>query len=268
MYTKQFKTDELGHFSDTLDISESASTGKWRLALYAGSEKEIGSHTFLVEDFVPPKIKVEVIKSVDEIKPKEEAIIAIAAKYLNGEALPNANVEVNTILHKAKNPFKQYKAYHFGDIEDTFRNETLKAMKLTTDDKGELNIPFKIEKTYTASFPLSANIKISVNELGGRPVNKIINQYFANKDRYIGLKPNFKNDAVDMDASAKFELVYLQNRKLASSTLHYELIEEQTHWHWRSSGDSWEYYKTYSDDTVIQKGTVKTNENEPVLHYS
>ncbi len=264
VYTKQFKTDGLGHFSDTLDISQSASTGKWRLALFAGSENEIANYSFLVEDFVPPKIKVEVTKSVDEIKPKEKAIISIAAKYLNGEALPNANVEVNTILHKAKNPFKQYKAYHFGDIKDKFRNETLKAVKLKTDDKGVLDIPFKIEKSYATSFPLSANIKISVNELGGRPVNKVINQFFANNKTYIGIKPNFPNNAVDMGTSSKFDLIYLTDRKLASSSLHYEVIEERTHWHWRSGGDSWEYYKTYSDEGMIQEGTVQTSATEPV----
>ena len=187
----------------------------------------------------------------------------MSAKYLNGEALPNANVEVNTILLKAKHPFKQYQAYHFGDIKERFRNEALKALKLTTDANGDLDIPFKIDKTYPISFPLTANIKISVNELGGRPVNKIINQFFANKDTYIGLKPNFSNDAVDMGVAAKFDVVYLKNRKPAPSMLQYELIEEQTHWHWRSNGDGWEYYKTYSDDAVIQKGTLQTNGNEP-----
>ena len=77
VYTKQFNSDDLGHFSDTLEISSSASTGKWRLALYAGSQKEIAFTTFLVEDFVPPKIKVEVSKSVEEIKPNNTATIAI-----------------------------------------------------------------------------------------------------------------------------------------------------------------------------------------------
>lgn len=264
VYTKQFKTDDLGYFSDTLDISLSASTGEWRLALFAGSKKEIANYTFLVEDFVPPKIKVEVTKSLDEIRLKEAATIDIAAKYLNGEALPNANVEVNTILHKVKNPFKQYEAYHFGDIKEQFKNEALKAMKLKTNDKGELSIPLKIDNSYATSFPLSAKIKISVNELGGRPVNKIINPFFANKNAYIGIKPNFDNHAVDMDVSAKFDVVYLKNRALASSSLNYELIEEKTRWHWRSNGDSWEYYKTYSDDNVIQKGTMQSNVNEPV----
>ncbi len=263
VYTKQFKTDDLGHLADTLNISETASTGKWRLALYAGSDTATAQYSFLVEDFVPPKIKVELAHKVETIKLEGNTTISIAAKYLNGEALPKAYVEINTIIHKVPYPVKKYSHYSFGDITEKFRNKTLKMRSFKTDEEGKLDIPFAVSKTYDTSFPLSAHIDISVNELGGRPVHKILNVLYENQDRYIGVKPNFENDAIDMDKYAKFNVVYLKDQKLTEETLTYEIIEESAHWHWRTRNGSWEYYKTYSDEEVIQSGSFTSNSREP-----
>ena len=265
VYTKQFKTDALGHLTDRLDISQSANTGKWRLALYAGSDEPIAQYRFLVEDFVPPKIKVELTNKVEQIKSDANTTISIAAKYLNGEALPNADVEINTIIHKVQYPVKKYSSYYFGDINEKFRNKTLKVQKFKTDVNGKLDIPYAVSQSYDTSFPLSAHIDIAVNELGGRPVHKILNALFENKENYIGLKPNFTNDAVDMGAYAKFSVLYLKHTKLAKARLHYEIIEEYPRWHWRSRNGHWEYYKTYSDDEVIQSGDVESNSSEPAV---
>ncbi len=264
IYTKTLKTDDLGHFSDSVAISESSSTGKWRISVFAGSQKEIGKYTFLVEDFVPPKIKVDVQNHISHLKPKQNEIIKIAAKYLNEEALPDANVEVTTILHKAKNPFNLYHSYNFGDTKEEFGNQYLTPLNLVTDENGELDIPFNIDQSFSTSFPLSAHIDIAVSELGGRPVHKILNQHFMNKSAYIGLKQNFLNHSVNMDSSPTFDLIYLKNTNLAQQELNYQLIKETTHWHWHSKGNSWEYYKTYSDDQIMDNGIVTTSAVEPV----
>ncbi|MDQ7085683.1 MAG: hypothetical protein Q9M36_12565, partial [Sulfurovum sp.] len=79
-----------------------------------------------------------------------------------------------------------------------------------------------------------------------------------NREHYIGLKPLFANDAVDMQSKPQFEVIYLDKHTLSKETLSYALIEEETRWHWRSTTDSWEYYKTYHDGGIIQKGKLNT----------
>ncbi len=264
VYSKQLSTDTLGHLSDTLEIAESASTGKWRVAVYAGAKTPIGTYHFLVEDFVPPKIKLEVQKIEKQLKPKEEGTIGLVAKYLNGEVFPHAQVEVSTIIHKSKYLEKAYKEYLFGNIKERFGSKNLTPLRYETDENGVLSLPFKIEKSYATSFPLSAHIDIAVSELGGRPLHHVIEQGFANKAYYIGIKPLFDNHAVDRDSKAKFDLMYLKENQRSHGRLHYELIEEKTHWYWSSTVDSWEYYKSYSDNGVIRKGEIETLASDAV----
>ena len=265
IYTRQFKTDALGHLAGTLNISKTASSGKWRLELYAGNDKPIAQYSFLVEDFVPPKIKVNIEHKIEAIRFDKNATISIEAKYLNGEALPHANVEVSTIIHKVPHPVKKYSHYSFGDITQKFRNKMLQTRGFKTDENGKLNIPFIAANAYVTSFPLSAHIDISVNELGGRPVHKILNVLYENKDQYIGVKPNFENDAIDMDKYAVFNVVYLKKHNLSQEVLTYKVIEESVHWHWRTRNSNWEYYKTYGDKSVVQSGSFESSSIEPSL---
>jgi len=262
--TMRLTTDELGHASGTIDIASSSSTGRWSIELFAGSTKAIGSISFLVEDFVPPKIKVEIHNQIKELKPKQKAYIKVTAKYLNGEPIPNANVEVSATLLRAKKPFVGYESYYFGDIKEQFYNTNLKTDIYKTDTKGALSIPFAIDYQASSSLPISAHIDISVNELGGRPVHRVIDQFYADKSAYIGIKPNFERDAIDMDAYASFDIAYLRDSKLAKGNLLYKLIKERTTWHWRSDGDDWEYYKIYSDINEIASGEIATSSQEPI----
>lgn len=256
VYTKQFISDALGHISDSLNLSASAITGKWRIELYTGAEEAIGSYSFLVEDFVPPKIKLEIEEKAEEL--------LLKSKYLNGEVFPNASIEVNTIIRKSKMFSAKYNTYYFGDAKARFSNKYWDTLTFKTDEKGELVISSDIEQKYNTTFPLSAHIEVVLSELGGRPIRKSINKALNNREAYIGIKPLFDNASVDMESKPSFEVIYLKNRLLFAKSLEYEVIEEQTHWHWRSTTDSWEYYKTYSDAGVIVKGKIEALASEPL----
>jgi len=261
--SKMLTSDTLGYTNAMLNISESASTGKWYAKLYAGSDKPIGTLSFLIEDFVPPKIKVDINSHIRELKPKEQSFIEATASYLNGMPLDLATVEVNTIIHRSKKPFKGYEAYHFGDMTQKFGNIFLASSNYETNKQGKVTIPFVIDEVPDSTLPLSAHITISVSEPGGRPVEKVIDAFLADKDGYIGIKANFDNEAVDMESHPTFEILFLNHSQLTARELSYRLIEEQAHWHWRSKGDGWEYYKTYSDAQEISKGTIQTSGEQP-----
>ncbi|HFD14076.1 MAG TPA: alpha-2-macroglobulin family protein, partial [Epsilonproteobacteria bacterium] len=267
VHTTRFTTDDSGHFATQIPIENTATTGKWHVALFAGSKKEIGHYNFLVEDFVPPKIKVTLNTLPKSIKPYTQQILMAKASYLNGEVFPDANVEVTSIIHQAKHPFKAYGAYHFGDIKEKFQNEIIDPISLRSDKEGEIHIPLSIipryESSKYSSLPLALHIDIAVNELGGRPVHKIIQPYFANKPHFIGIKANFKNNAIDMEAHAKFDIVYLNEGVPENASLHYTIVKEKTHWNWRSRGESWEYYRTYTDESTVKKGTLTSTETKP-----
>jgi len=262
--SRLLETDKLGHISTKIELPVSSSTGKWHLRLYAGENTPVGELDFLVEDFVPPKIALEILSSPSTLKPGEKNEIRLHAHYLSGEALPDARVELTALLHQAKNPFKAFEGFHFGDESEVFANQYLQAITTQTDSQGNASLSFQVDKVPPSSLPISAHITLSVSEPGGRPVEKVLECFVKEKSGYIGIKPNFENSAVDTGSHPTFALVYLEESHPASKDLHYRVIREQVHWKWRSNGGDWTYTKSYSDAEEISEGFVETSSGGPV----
>ncbi len=262
--TKLLTTDALGHTQESLDISESASRGKWYMKLYAGGSETVGGISFLVEDFIPPKIKVDATIDASVLKPNVKSQLKVSAHYLSGEVLTDASVEVMTILHHAKKPFELYESYQFGDMRERVGNLYLTTFDGKTDENGNVTIPFVVDNIPETTLPLSAHITVSVSEPGGRPVEKVIDRFLEDKAGYIGIKANFENASVDMGSHPIFDLVYLQSSHLKSRALSYRVVEEEVHWNWRSVGGDWTYHKTYSDAEEVAKGGLESSASEPV----
>jgi len=261
--SKIVTTDKFGYIDMTIPISESANRGKWYIKLYADSDKPIGKLSFLVEDFVPPKIKIDIEQDIDNLVVDHESIMEAKVSYLNGTPLANAIVDGSIILYQAKDPFEGYENYSFGDTIHSFKNYLLTNFDDSSDEDGLVSLPILIEDIPKTTHPLSAHITISASEPGGRPMEMVLDKFVDNEEGYIGVKPNFENRSVDMNSNPSFEVVYLKNKKLHRGKLNYVVVEEQVDWNWRSNGDGWEYYKTYSDSNEMMKGSINTSDSEP-----
>ncbi len=261
--SKMVTTDKLGEKDISIPISQSASRGRWHLKLYAGGSQPVGRISFLVENFVPPKIKIDMNDKVGIITPQSNISLSGVARYLNNSPLANAIVEVTTMQYQTKNPFKGYGSYHFGDIEDRFINRFTDNGSYSTDDNGRFVIPIKLGDIPEHTVPISAHITISVSEPGGRPVEKILDIPIDDRDGFVGIKPLFENDAVDLESKALFDIVYLRHAKPLAKELKYRVIEERVHWSWISQDGQWEYEKSYSDGDDVIKDTLFSTNDEP-----
>ncbi len=251
-------TDNLGYASQEFKLAQKAKTGRYKIALFAGDKNPIGVLNFLVEDFVPPKIEIEILKKPKVIVPSKKATIEAVVKYLTGEPLPDTKVEIERVIHKSKNPFKEYKGYHFGLIEEDFENLYLDPIDTTSGSEGSISVDISTDKKLpNVSAPLDMFTTITANEPGGRGVDKRFNIFYANKEGYIGIKPNFKDDYIDLNAKPQFNIVYLKNQKPSSASLEYKLIKEESEYFWIFENNSWVYNVTYNDIKVVQSGTIK-----------
>ena len=261
--SKTITTDKLGEADIVVPISQSSSRGRWHLKLYAGSSKPIGTLSFLVENFVPPKIKIDIDSDIEMVTPDSSSTLSGVARYLNNTPLTNAIVEATTMLYQTKKPFKDYSSYHFGDIGDRFMNRLTDSSSYSTDDSGKFSVPINLGDIPEHTVPISAHITISVSEPGGRPVEKILDIPIDDKDGYVGIKPMFDNNAVDMESKALFDIVYLRHSKPVAKELKYRLIEEHVHWNWISQNGQWEYDKSYSDGDYVIRDTRFSTSDEP-----
>jgi len=260
--------DDFGYANGVFKISKDANVGKYKIVLYADSKEPIGSLSFLVEDFVPPKIEVEIKSKPVVITPNKQAVIKATAKYLTGDKLADAEVNIQKVIYQTKNPFKKYKKYHFGKQEQVFSNEYLEPMQTKSDKDGNITIKFTPKMSYSnITLPLAIHIDIAVNEPGGRAVTKSINAFYANSQNYIGVRANFEDDYIDLNAKPSFNLVYLQNQKPSSGKLKYKLIAEEEDYSWSFDSGSWEYSVNYSDIKTIKEGLIALNGNTTDLLF-
>ena len=266
--TKLLTTDKSGYAHSTFDIPVSASTGTWNLELYTGAREALAKMKFLVEDFVPPKVTLALMKSPKQILPNQTFVIDTQVNYLTGEPLANADTRAEFIIHASKKPFEKYPDYHFGDIEDIFENSMPDSASSKTDNLGLAHISMKIDAdtVMKTSTPLSAHITILASEPGGRLAKTYLEVPYHQRDGYIGIKPNFENNSIDMDAKPSFKIIYLKNLKAKKTKLSYRLIEEDVSWNWISStkeGMEWEYEKSYSDGRTIFTKDIYSKDNLP-----
>lgn len=250
-------TDSLGFLKGVFKLGKNSQTGRYKIEIYAGKDKPLAQFSFLLEDFIPPKIEVKVLQKPDIIKPNQEFKIKAVARYLTKDPLKKPKGEYSVILKKSKNPFKKYKNYHFGKVDEEFKNYHAADKNFEGDENGTIVLPIKLQSNTYSSAPVSAYIKISVMEPGGREVSEHFNVFYDDKPGYIGIKPKFEYDSIDLDANAVFDIVYLKNGKAAGKKLHYRLVEEEIEWNWeRNEEGEWEYYETYSDYTEVTKGEL------------
>ena len=251
-------TDALGHVGGEFKTAKGAKTGRYEISAYAGEKNKIANLSFLVEDFIPPKIEVVIDSKVKELKPNSTSVIKATSKYLTGDIMPNPSGEFKVILNASKRPFKEFKDYQFGKITDRYSNNYVIEESFKGDENGTVQIPIKISSWDKTSLPLSAYVKVTVNEPGGRPVDRGFKVFFNDKYGYIGIKPSFKYDSVDLSAKPRFNVVYIKDSKAIARKLKYKVIQEQVEWNWRYSNnrEDWYYYKTYRDSYEVTRGEL------------
>ena len=261
---KKIVTDNFGHAQGSFRLPNK--TGHYTILLYANSREAIGKLGFLVEDFIPPKIEVKVKSRPEMIKPFQKASLILQAQYLTGDFLANPKVDYSISLASSKTLLKKYKGYHFGKADEKHFRQFIYDASAVGDSNGTVALPILIDRIARTSLPLAAAVKVHVLEPGGRGVERYFAIPYLNQEGYIGIKPKFSNDAIDLGAQAAFDILYLKSFKPAAKKLKWRLILEEPHWNWRSSGENgWEYYVTYEDIKVLKKGDIAVKEHPTPL---
>ena len=258
-------TNDIGSIEESINIDKLSPTGRYRAELFFG-DKMVGKFSFLVEDFVPTKIKASFKDIPKIIQANKKIDFKIVAKYLNNTPLSGADIHLTYYAKADKRAFKAYKDYIFGDIDDNFKIENFLEKDLKTNSDGVAKVSFIGNKIFDTTKPISIIYKAEVSELGGRPITKWAKSFYLNRENYIGIKPLFKDDAIDLDDKAKFNIIYLHNTKATAKKLSYKIQEEIVDWNWRiDSKGYWDYYKTYTLGRIVEKGEINVSQKPTLL---
>jgi uncharacterized protein YfaS (alpha-2-macroglobulin family) len=178
--------NEQGSVEGNIDISSSAITGSYTLEVYTSNDILLASKNFMIEEFVPDRIKVSAKLDKKFIRPGEIATLDISAVNFFGPPAADRKYECEIqVKHKYFSPEK------FENYDFTLANENGAVEKFVnegkTDEKGEANQSFTAKNEYTNKGMLQADFYTTVFDETGRPVSRTSSIDIATQNIFFGV---------------------------------------------------------------------------------
>ncbi len=260
-----WQADASGLYQYQLQLAGEAPTGRWQLQFDLGDGKP-QLYEFLVEDFLPERLALELKGSEAPIAPGDTAQIQVNGRYLYGAPATGNRLSGQVYVRPLREAVKALPGYQFGSITETELSQDLELDETTLDAAGEATLVIE-SKWAEARSPLELIVQASLQESGGRPITRRFTQPVWPAERLPGVRGLFEGEETDGDAPVEFEVLVADNQghKLAAQNLKVRLVRERRDYYWNySQNDGWSYnfnekYLTLSEETldIAEGGTAK-----------
>lgn len=235
--------DATGLYQYQLQLAGEAPTGRWQLVFDLGDGKP-QLYEFLVEDFLPERLALELKGSDQPIKPGDTAHISVNGRYLYGAPAAGNRLSGQVYVRPLREAVKSLPGYQFGSVTEEELSQDLELEETALDEDGDVLIALE-SKWAEAKSPLQLIVQASLQESGGRPITRRVVQPVWPAERMPGLRALFDGEETDGDGPVEFELLMAnhQGQKLAADNLKVRLIRERRDYYWNySDNDGWSYH--------------------------
>ncbi|QKE62231.1 alpha-2-macroglobulin family protein [Aquipseudomonas campi] len=234
---------EDGLYQYQLQLAGEAPTGRWQLLLDVGSgHSQI--YEFLVEDFLPERLALELKGSETPIAPSDEAQFQVEGRYLYGAPASGNRLTGQVYVRPLREAVKALPGYQFGSLTEEELSQDLELEETSLDAEGKTVI--QVENRWAeAKSPLQLIVQASLQESGGRPITRRLVQPVWPAERLPGVRGLFEGEEVDGDSLVEFELLVADpaGNKLAAEQLNVRFIRERRDYYWSfSEGEGWNYH--------------------------
>lgn len=254
-----WEADANGLFQYQLQLASEAPTGRWQLLLdLGGGRKQV--HEILVEDFLPERLALELKGSVVPLRMDEQAQVQVNGRYLYGAPAAGNRLSGQAYVRPLREAVPALPGYQFGSITETDLSQDLELQEVTLDNAGKATLDIE-NRWAEARSPLQLTVQASLQESGGRPITRRLEQPIWPAERLPGLRGLFDGEETDSDGPVEFEVLVAdrEGRKLAADSLKVRLIRERRDYYWNySQSDGWSYnfnekFLTQGEETVSVK---------------
>ncbi|CAG8869474.1 Alpha-2-macroglobulin [Pseudomonas fluorescens] len=254
-----WEADANGLFQYQLQLASEAPTGRWQLLLdLGGGRKQV--HEILVEDFLPERLALELKGSSTPLRPDQQARVEVNGRYLYGAPAAGNRLSGQAYVRPLREAVPALPGYQFGSVTETELSQDLELEEVTLDSAGKATLDIE-NRWAEARSPLQLTVQASLQESGGRPVTRRLEQPIWPAERLPGLRGLFDGEETDSDGPVEFEVLVAdrEGRKLAADKLKVRLVRERRDYYWNySQSDGWSYnfnekFLTQSEETVSVK---------------
>ena len=255
----------LGGHSLALPLLADAATGTWSVAVYADpKDKPIGDTTFLVEDYVPEKLAVDLKPLAQQLRPGQPAEIRTETRFLYGAPGAGLSITGDSTVQAADDPvwpaLKGYKAGLTDEKVEPATTELTEAVTTAPDGRATVSVPVA---EVTATRPLEARIALRVAEPGGRALERGVTVPILPKTSLIGVKSTFADIADGGSASFDVVTVDKAGQRSAVSGLHWRLSRDEHNYQWYKDGEGHWKFERVDSAKLVADGTLATTSSAP-----
>ncbi len=257
---------ELGGHTTELTLASGAMTGTWRLALHTDpAAQPIARGAFLVEDFVPERLALELAAIDTYLAPLKEGRVKVTGRYLYGPPAAGLAIDGEVVVAAAGSGLAAYPGYHFGMADEhvsPVRAEIANAG--ATDKDGQAVVAVALPKIARTARPLKANITLRLKEPGGRAIERNVSLPVRSGAPRLGIKPLFEGDLGEGE-TASFDLIAIDGdeKQTAMKDLSWELVRLQRSWQWYKRDGTW-MYEAVTVPRKIAAGKFDARADQPL----
>jgi uncharacterized protein YfaS (alpha-2-macroglobulin family) len=163
--------DDEGSCDISFSVPYAAMTGSYSVDMYTGNDVLLKSFSFMVEEFMPQRIKVDIQPEAPEYAPGKTAKIGVTAMELFGPPAANKNYQATLDIDFEAFYSKKFDDYTFYITRPTGLSFTQLTDQGQTDENGKATVSFDLPDQKNIGM-LSARSIVSVFDETGRPVNR------------------------------------------------------------------------------------------------
>ncbi|WP_298232272.1 alpha-2-macroglobulin [uncultured Azohydromonas sp.] len=260
--TSVWKPEETfpGYARHAVALPPDAQTGTWQLELRAdpGARRADAVWKFQVEEFLPERMKLELLTARAVLLPGDDFEVAVRGDYLFGAPAAGNRLLVAATSSRQREALpRQWPGFVFGDFADDDRTRREELDEQTLDGEGRARVRLPLPDLRPAS-PMLVRGSFSLLESGGRPVVRSIERVLWPAPKLLALRPLFDRDVAPDNATAEFELIRVdpqgQPQPLKKAPL--RLVREDRQYYWRYDDQKgWNSGYTETEE-LIESGQV------------
>jgi uncharacterized protein YfaS (alpha-2-macroglobulin family) len=181
--------DTAGAAEAEVALPEFLPTGRYEARLVLpGTFKELGETVVMLEDFVPPQVRVAANGPVLRAHAGKPVLFDIRAEHLFGRAASGLKAKGFASIRPVAFEPKAWKGWQFGDAEKKFSENYRPIGSATLDEQGRAQFKVETSDAWRPPAALRIGFQATVTEASGRPVTAGAQAQVDVYPFYIGLK--------------------------------------------------------------------------------
>lgn len=244
--------NEQGAAEATVDIAASAITGSYLLEIYSSNDVLLASQNFMIEEFVPDRIKVTAKLNKAFLHPQEATTLSINAVNFFGPPAANRNYETEIQVSQKQFAPKNFPEYDFtlGNQKSFFDKEVKEGK---TDADGNAAENYQVPALYNNIGLLQVAFYTTVFDETGRPVSRSTTSDIYTQPVFHGIKDDgYDYYALNQPVNFKFISVD-QNGKATLASAKVQVIKHEYRTVLTKSGNYFRYDSQEEDKVLSEK---------------